>query len=202
MGESLASERPGQHVVSPGEAHATRATQPLRRLVYAWATLGVLLLLMQGVIKLVPVAAQAIRGPLSTMEAGMLWSFVVLNLYLEGYRGFQLRFVPRVVSRALYLARASQPATWHVVAAPLFAMGFFHAQRRARWSAWIVTSLVAMAVVLVRHLPSPWRGIVDAGVVAGLGYGTLVFLAQAVKAAVTGVARADAEVPDSAPPRP
>lgn len=176
----------------------TSKGRKIRTAVYAWAILGVLLLLGQGLAKLVPVAGQAVFGPLTAVERTTLWLFVALNFYLEGYRGFQLRFVPRVVSRALHLATASRPGSWSLALAPLFAMGYFHAKRRARVSAWIVTTLVVLAIAVVRHLPHPWRGIVDAGVVAGLGYGTVVFVYQAIACAVTGTAPADADLPDDA----
>lgn len=181
-----------------GEDLARPQTAPIRRLVYAWAIVGVLTLLAQGLIKLVPVAARAVQGPLSPVEAGILWSFVAVNLYLEGYRGFQLRFVPRVIARALHLAHARRISVGFALLAPFFAMGFFHATRRARLSAWLLSSLIALSVILVRHLPDPWRGVVDAGVVAGLGYGTVVFVYQAIEAAFTGTPRAAAELPETA----
>ncbi len=92
-------------------------------------------LLAQGLIKLVPVAARAVRGPLSPVEAGILWSFVAVNLYLEGYRGFQLRFVPRVIARrSTWLTRDASALASRSLA-PFVAMGFFHATKRARLSA-------------------------------------------------------------------
>jgi len=172
------------------------SSSDLRPAVYSWAILGVLALLTQGLVKLVPFAVEAVESPLSPAERTVLWAFVAVNLYLEGYRGFQLRFVPRVVARALYLAKRGQGGLWSIALAPLFVMGFFHATRRARLSAWILSLLIALAVVLVRHLPTPWRGIVDAGVVAGLGYGTLSLLYQAILGGLTGAARAEAELPE------
>jgi hypothetical protein len=168
--------------------------------VYVWAVVGIFVVLAQGLIKLVPVAGQAVLGPLSTAEHVTLWLFVAVNLYLEGYRGFQLRFVPRVISRALHLSRDPQANVWSLVLAPLFSMGFFHATRRARLSAWIVSGLIVLAVLAVRHLPHPWRGIIDAGVVAGLGYGTLVFVQQAITSGITGIPRVSAELPGGAQP--
>src|SRR5688572_25078953 len=191
MGENLASGRHGAERRAdelPTDDGGARGIL-VRPVVYGWAILGVLVLLAQGLWKLVPIALEAVLGDLSPFERAILWGFVVLNLYFEGYRGFQLRFVPRVVARALYLARTRSFGGWFVALAPLFVMGFFHAKRRARLSAWIVSALIALAVVIVRHLPAPWRGVVDAGVVAGLGYGTLAFVQQALTAAVTGVAR-------------
>jgi hypothetical protein len=165
---------------------STSAADPFRTGVYVGATLGVFVLLGQGLVKLVPWAIEAIVGPLTTLESGVLWLFVLLNLYLEGYRGFQLRFVPRVVSRALHLAKTRDADRWSLLLAPFFAMGFFRATMRAKLAAWAVSGLVALAIVVVRHLPPPWRGIVDAGVVAGLGYGTVSFVYQAIVCGLTG----------------
>jgi len=171
------------------------ATSPFRPGVYVWATVGICILLGQGLFRLVPWAIEGVLGPLAPAQRALLWLFVALNLYLEGYRGFQLRFVPRVVSRALHLATAPRVDTWSIVLAPFFAMGYFHATRRARLSAWIVSGLVASAIIVVRHLPPPWRGIVDAGVVAGLGYGTVSFVHQAIACGLTKTSPADAELP-------
>jgi hypothetical protein len=55
-------------------------------------------------------------------------------------------------------------------------MSFFHATRRGLIGAWVVTSLIICAVVLVRQLPQPYRGIIDGGVVVGLGWGVLSIL--------------------------
>ena len=41
---------------------------------------------------------------------------------------------------------------------------------------WILTAAIVLLVVLVRQLPMPWRGFVDAGVVVALTWGTLAIL--------------------------
>jgi hypothetical protein len=180
----------------------TSQSSPFRTAVYVWATVGTFILLAQGLVKLVPWAIEALVGPLTTLESSVLWLFVLLNLYLEGYRGFQLRFVPRVVSRALYLAKMRDADRWSLVLAPFFAMGFFRATRRAKLAAWTVSGLVTLAIVVVRHLPPPWRGIVDAGVVAGLGYGTVSFVHQAIACGLTGRPPIDAGPSLPPPPQP
>jgi hypothetical protein len=63
-----------------------------------------------------------------------------------------------------------------VALAPFFCMSLFSATRRGLIVAWAVVGGVAALVAGVRMLPQPWRGIVDAGVVAGLAWGTLALV--------------------------
>ena len=89
--------------------------------------------------------------------------------YAEGYKGFHLKFSPRVAARALYLTR--NPSLVRVLFAPFFCMGFFHATRKRKIVSYCLTAMIIGLIVLVRTLDQPWRGIVDAGVLLGLGWG-------------------------------
>jgi len=138
--------------------------------IVAWGVLGVLALLAQALWRLTPLALEPILGhTLSPAQATLYVVWVVLNAYAEGYRGFHKRFSPRVVSRALYLAR--EPRLLHVVLAPAFCMSLFHATTRGKRVAWGITLGVILLVMLVRAAPQPWRGIIDGGVVVGLFLG-------------------------------
>jgi hypothetical protein len=64
----------------------------------------------------------------------------------------------------------------HFLLAPLYSMGLFHATKKRMTVSWGVTLGVAAIVALVKRLPYPWRNIVDAGVVAGLSWGTCTIL--------------------------
>ena len=101
------------------------------------------------------------------------WPLLLLSVtymaYAEGFKGFHLGFAPRVVKRALYLTQ--NPKLSHVVFAPLFCMGYIHATKRRKISSLGLTGLIVCFVILVRLLPQPWRGILDAGVVTGLTIG-------------------------------
>lgn len=142
---------------------------------FIWAIAGVVLLLSQAMFRLSQIAWEAISsGTMSQSQIAICIAWSLSNIYLEGYRGFHKRFVPRVIARAHYLATQPRPHT--VLFAPLFAMAFFHSNRRAKGAAWGVTIAVMLAIVLVRTLAQPWRGIIDAGVVTGLGFGTLSLL--------------------------
>ena len=150
-------------------------------LIYGWGALGVVAVLTQAVVRLTPHALQPLRqGSLSAAQAFIYVAWVLFSAYTEGYRSFQGRFSPRVVARALYLAKAKHPLG--VALAPLFCMAFFHATRRALISAWSVTMLVIAAVLIVHQLAQPWRGIVDGGVVVGLVWGIVAILAHFVRA--------------------
>ncbi|MEN9581413.1 MAG: hypothetical protein RJA70_4422 [Pseudomonadota bacterium] len=117
---------------------------------------------------------------LTALQWGLCLSWIALSAYGEGYRAFQLRFAPRVVVRALYLAHHPKPL--HVLLAPLFCMGFFHASKRGKILAWGTTLMVLCFILLLRQVPQPWRGIVDGGVVVALLWGSLAIVVFYVKA--------------------
>lgn len=168
----------------------------LRTGVYVWAIVGVLALLVQALVRLAPIALEALQsGALSPLLSATCLGWVLMNLYLEGYRGFQLRFVPRVIARAQHLATRPDASPLTLLFAPLFVMAFFGARRRAVIAAWALTFVIVLAVILVRALPSPYRGIVDAGVVAGLGYGAMNLAYAASLQLISPRPTADPELP-------
>lgn len=102
--------------------------------------------------------------------------------YAEGFKGFQKKFSPLVVKRALTLDAVADPAgggrrrragPLRILLAGPYSMGLFHATKKRRTVSWGLTTGVLCLVQLVKRLPYPWRSIVDAGVVVGLSYGTL-----------------------------
>lgn len=152
------------------------------RLIALWAVFGVTLLLGQAVIKLGLVAVDPFvtgRG-LTPFESAVCVAWVSVNLYAEGYRGFQKAFVPRTIARAFHLAK--EPRRLFVVFAPAYAMALFHARPRRLAVSWMIVGFVVIAVALVRRLPAPWRSIVDAGVVAGLVWGLVSLFATFARA--------------------
>lgn len=164
----------------------------------AWGMFGVAALLGRAVWRLWPVAAEALNTyHLSALQAALCALWVVFSAYAEGYRAFQKRFCPRVVARALYLARNLTPL--RVVLAPMFCIGLFGARRRTTIVVWSVTLGIVCLVVLVRMLPQPWRGIVDAGVVVGLGWGIVTLAVEFVTVATGKRSAASAELPYSGP---
>ena len=143
------------------------------KLIATWGIVWVSLLLGRAIWRLTPYAIDVWTEDL--MTAGQKWLFIgwlVANAYLEGYRGFQLRFSPRVVSRAVYLGQNPRPL-WVILALP-FCISLFHSTRRQKTVSWIFIGALVLLIWWVRSLPQPWRGIVDGGVVLGLVWGLAV----------------------------
>lgn len=165
-------------------------------LLFFWAFGGVLFILLRALFRLSQYAWEPVaQGQLQTSHVLLCVLWCLLNAYLEGYRGFQKRFVPRVLARTHYLLQA--PTLLRVLLAPLFVMGFFHAKTRALLSAWILSCGIASLVLIVRLLPQPWRGLIDAGVVVGLGWGTIaLFLGGLSLLRGSSLPPADPEVPE------
>lgn len=143
----------------------------MRSLAYYWGIAGVILLLASAIVRLTPRVLELRDLPLSGLQWLLLVGFALFMLYSEGWKGFHLNFAPRVVARAAGLRAAPQPLL--VLLAPLVCMGYLHATRRRQLVSITLTSAIIVLVLLVRLLPQPWRGIVDAGVVLGLCFGTL-----------------------------
>jgi hypothetical protein len=145
-----------------------------------WGLTGVLLLLGSAVYRLSHWAIDAFFYPFLWYHSASLFLVLLFMAYAEGYRGFQKAFSPRVAARALYLKK--NPRFLHALFAPFFCMGFFYASRRRKITSFSVTSGIIVLILLVRLLPQPWRGIIDAGVVVGLAWGLIsltIFIVQA-----------------------
>lgn len=136
-----------------------------------WGIIGVLLALAKAVIGLGGRGLQTLRGGLAPGEWATLVALVVLFVYVEGMRALQLRFAPHVVARAHALS-ADGPVIWRVLA-PLYSFGLVGAPTRALLRAWAGVAAIVIAVIIVRALPEPWRGIIDLAVAAALLWGTV-----------------------------
>ncbi len=151
---------------------AGRRLKARELVVVGWALLGVALLLTQALLRLTPVALEPIStGVLSPLQIAIYALWVAICGYSEGYRAFHRAWSPRVVARAWSIAGRPRPLL--VVLAPIVAMGLFHATRRRLVISWSATSAIVAAILLLRYVPQPYRGIVDGGVVVGLALGLL-----------------------------
>lgn len=140
------------------------------------------MLLLQAIWRLTPYAIEPVVDGMQGWQWAMYVGWIGISGWAEGYRGFQKRFSPRVVQRAFWLA--AHPRPLHVLLAPIYCMSYFHASRRGKAVAWLVLVFIVCAVIAVRFLDQPWRGIIDAGVVIGLiwGLGAIVlFWVRAVQ---------------------
>lgn len=161
-----------------------------------WGIFGFIMILCQAIVRLAGRAYEPLAaGDLQAYHYVLFAVSIVFNAYFEGYRAFQLQVAPRVMARASHLAQHPRPL--HVVLAPLFCMSLFHATRKRLIISWSVYAGIITLVVLVRQLPQPWRGIVDAGVVAGLSWGVVAIVAAFVELRRGGSLQVPADLPES-----
>lgn len=150
----------------------------LGRIGAGWGVLGTAALLIRAIWALGPVAWRAAvsdaAGPAHAVAAA-LW--IVFMCVGEGYMGIQRSLAPRVVARAVHLSRNPRPA--RVALAPLFCMGLIHARPARQLRSWSLVLVMVSLVLMVRLVPQPWRGVIDAGVVAGLVWGLAAIAAVA-----------------------
>lgn len=151
-------------------------TSPMRaKLVATWGVGLVLLLLASALYRLTPLALSPLRDGSLGWGLGAVYAlWVVFNAYAEGWRGFHKKFSPRVVARAFHLG--AHPRPLHVVLALPFCMSLFYTTKRQRIVSWTFTLVLTGVILWVRSLSQPWRGIIDGGVVVGLGLGVLSIL--------------------------
>jgi hypothetical protein len=137
-------------------------------------------MLAEGVYRLSKTAFEILtEAELSAGHTAFAAVWGVFILYVEGYRGFQKRFSPRVVARALHLAEHPRPL--HVVLAPLYAMALMHTTRRRLIGSWILVAGIVAIILLVRALPPVWRALIDAGVALALAWGTAAIIVYFVR---------------------
>lgn len=140
------------------------------KLIAAFALAQVSVFLGSAVYRLTPLAWEAwFDWDLSLFQRALFVGWVLMNTYTEGYRGFHLRFCPRVVSRSLELGRNPRPLAL-LLALP-YSLSLIMAPKRQLIGRWgFILALYAL-IYVVHHVPQPWRGIIDGGVVIGLAWG-------------------------------
>jgi hypothetical protein len=166
------------HAVQVEQTARPEAVSPRGILLGAWALGLVLLTFVEAIYRLGLRAFETIAAGLSAPEWAVLMVVVVAFTWGEGYRALHRRFGPRLVARAFEGAeRARGPLA--ILALPLRALTLIGEDRRAVARAWLGVALIVAAVLVVRAMPSPWRGIVDAGVSAALCFGFVSILLEA-----------------------
>jgi len=162
-----------------------------------WGTGGVAYILVKAIKRVLPIALEPFINNigLTQLQLGAYISMCVWFAYVEGYKGFQTKFSPLVVSRSLTLGNSGTPIH-HLLLAPFFSMGLFHATKKRMIISWSVSLGVAGIVAAVKKLPYPWRNIVDAGVVAGLTWGTISMLLGYGKAVFNNGSHTDPCLPE------
>lgn len=118
--------------------------------------------------------------------------------YAEGYKGFQTKFSPMVVSRALTLSAGPfakggstagvTGAAWFLKAAlaPVYSMGLFAATPKRLKISWGMVVGISCIVALCKRAPLPARCVIDGGVVVGLAWGATSVLAYFAASLASG----------------
>lgn len=172
--------------------------------IVSWSVLGLVAVLLQAIVRLLPRALEPVLDGSLDVVGVLAYLAAILGLgYAEGYRGFQRSFSPRVVVRALVLAkRPADQGGWLVVIGPLMVMGLVHATRRRLLGSWALVLGIVGVIMLVSLLEHPWRGAVDAGVVVGLSWGVVATVGLTIRALRGEVLDADAALPRERRERP
>jgi hypothetical protein len=138
--------------------------------IFAWGVLGSIVVVGEAAARLLRFAYDTLKGrDLGAGEITFAVVFLAFILYAEGYRGFQQRFSPRTVARAVHLAH--HPRALPVLLAPVYCMALFGTTRRRLIASWILIAGIVALVILVRYLPPVHRALVDAGVGCALTWG-------------------------------
>jgi hypothetical protein len=143
-----------------------------------WGLLGVLFNLGYAVYRVVPYSVAAFQMPLKWYHWIVMVAFALQMLYSEAYKGFHLKFCPRVTARMRYLRHHFN---WRdALLAPIFCVGYYNASKRTKIVAYGIFIFVFVIVRLMQFIPQPWRGVIDVGVVVGLSAGMLSLIYHAI----------------------
>lgn len=145
-----------------------------------WGVSGIAVLLGLSILRVSSYAGDAFADGLTWYQWCSLAVATVALTYSEGYRGFQKRLAPKVAARAQYVRHHPEPVL--VALSPVFCLGYFRSTRARKVGTLGVTLAIFAASFLMQSVPTPWRGIVDAGVAAGLTWGLCSVLAISARA--------------------
>jgi hypothetical protein len=153
----------------------------IRNLLGVWGVLQVSTLIGNAVYRLIPVALQPFqKNDLQPYQWGLYLAFCSFMGYFQGYKGFQKKFAPLVVSRAFNLY--NNLSILNLLLAGPYSMGMFNASKKRMIASWGLAIGVSALAKFVKYLSYPYKSIVDGGVVFGLSYGTTSLLFCAVGA--------------------
>lgn len=142
----------------------------------AWAVVGVAALFASAVYRLGARGLEAILGGLDALEWTSLVLLTAAFVYGEGLRALDRGWVPKMMGRVRALRHESGLLK---ILGPLYGLGLVG---RNRWEVvkhWTGAFLIVVAVLVVRAMPTPWRGIVDFAVAAALTWGLVAIVRRA-----------------------
>lgn len=141
---------------------------PLGNIAVLWALAGVAGLFASAVVRLGGRGIETIVDGLAPVQWAALALLTLIMVYGEGVVALQRRWVPRLIERA----RALRDERFGLqLLAPLYGLSLVGAPVPRLIRAWLGTAAIVTAILVVRSLPDPWRGIVDFAVAAALCWG-------------------------------
>ena len=212
---SVSALRAGSSSFDDVSADSSTPSSPLAVAGSIWGSFGVIYILAKAIKRVLPIALEPLKGgglvltpfqwryvqkrlssELSSnrhcnthshhLYISKTFSLYILNglffIYAEGYKGFHLKFSPLVVKRSFLL----QGNPLNFLLAPVYSMGLVNATRKRMIVSWCVSLGVTALVVLVKKLSPAYRCIMDAGVVLGLGVGSMSIMYYYLKSLMTG----------------
>lgn len=153
----------------------------------AWAVGALAVLFLEAIIRLGGRGLATLASGLTVFQALVMAALTLLFAYGEGYRALHRHFVPNVLARLARLPPPAELSFSRWLLAPFYALGLAHVEGPALRRGWASVAAIVLAVVVVRALPEPWRGIVDASVAVALSIG----LASLVSRFVASLRAAD-----------
>mmetsp|Transcript_35620 Transcript_35620/g.96617 ORF Transcript_35620/g.96617 Transcript_35620/m.96617 type:complete len:206 (-) Transcript_35620:100-717(-) len=143
-------------------------------------------LFAECVVSLAPRAIDPFRK--GGVSGGQWLAYVVIALGIwicEGLGALGRSFSPLLVRRARELGPSS--SLCELLLSPGFVAGLFAARPARLAKSWLLIAvLVPGLAATVPFMPYPWRSMVDAGVVLGLGWGTAVIVVHSMRVILKG----------------
>lgn len=133
-----------------------------------YATFSILAILLKSLKNLLPIALEPLNKPLNPYMYVLYALTTLVFAYSEGYKGFQQQFIPFVVSRSHNLKNET---IIYKILAPLYSIGLIKSNTRRKIRTATMFFAVGLMIALTKNLSYPWRNVIDAGVVIGLGWG-------------------------------
>lgn len=140
----------------------------------AWAVFGVSALFASASYRLGERGVAVIRDGLGSWEWMTLAGLTLVFVYGEGFLALDRKWVPGLMRRAREL-RDERSLVLRLLA-PLYGLSLIGAPPAKLAASWLGTLAIIGAILLIRGLPDPWRGIVDFAVAAALAWGLVAIL--------------------------
>ena len=150
----------------------------------AWAVFGVSSLFAFAAYRLGERGIAVIRDGLGGGEWMALVGLTVVFVYGEGFLALDRKWVPGLMRRVRALR--DQRSLIVRLLAPMYGLKLIGARPAALLPSWLGTAAIVGAVLVVRTLPEPWRGIVDFAVAAALAWGLVAILRRLPSIRVRG----------------